>query len=299
MKGAALCMAVAAAASLGACGGVAADTAGRAVQVTHGMYLDPSMSPDGARMVVVALVDGREQLAVMNTDGSSVIMLTNDAYDHEDPSWSPDGRSIAFMSKEDDGEVIYVMDADGANRRALTPAAQRNIHPTWSPDSTEILYCSNDDLAPPAKNDANIYAVDVASGAIRMLISGGVNTYANMSPDGSMIAFRRMVEEANSEVWLANADGSGAHNLTAHPAFDGWPSWSPDGRWIAFASDRDGNQQVHVMRADGTDVRRVAETPGRGTAPQFSRDGANIFFPVCTRAGCEIYRAPAPTGDEG
>ena len=100
---------------------------------------------------------------------------------------------------------------------------------------------------------------------------------------------------------MATADGADERNLTNHAAFDGWPAWSPDGRWIVFASDRGGNQQIHVMTPDGENVRLVAATPDRGTAPQWSRDGADIFFPVCSRGpdggGCEIYRAPAPVDD--
>ena len=54
-----------------------------------------------------------------------------------------------------------------------------------------------------------------------------------------------------------NADGSGKRNLTRHPARDGRPSWSPDGRRIAFVSDRDGRLEAHVMNADGSGQRSL------------------------------------------
>ena len=56
-----------------------------------------------------------------------------------------------------------------------------------------------------------------------------------------------------------NADGSGQRRLTRNPAFDGGPAWSPDGRRIAFVSNRDGSYEVYVMNADGSGQRRLAQ----------------------------------------
>ena len=86
------------------------------------------------------------------------------------------------------------------------------------------------DLKPPKKNDSEIYSIDIATRKVTTLIAGGVNTYPVWSPDGKKLVFRRMIGETNSEVFVANADGSDARNLTNDPAFDGWPAWSPDGR---------------------------------------------------------------------
>lgn len=269
----------------------------QAIQVTHGNNSDPSFSPDGRRMVVIATIAGREQLSTMDVGGSHEVRLTSAPFDHEDPAWSPDGRHIAFVSLEGSGEVIHMMNVDGSNDLALTPSSQRTIHPSWSSDSARIIYCTDDDLKPPKKNTSEIYVIEVASKKVTMLISGGTNTFPNWSPDGRHIAFRKMIGETNSEVFVANSDGSGETNLTNDPAFDGWPAWSPDGRWIAFASNRRGkNQEIHVMKSDGTEPRLVAESDGRATAPKWSRDGRRIYFSVCRgrELGCEIFVSPAP-----
>ena len=267
----------------------------QAYQLSHSQTYDPSLSPDGKRMVYITAVAGREQLFVMNVDGTGIAQLTRDDADHEDPAWSPDGRTIAFVYMKDGAEIVSIMDADGANVRQLTPRTMKTIHPSWSPDGTKLIYCTDDDLAPPRKNDADVIVMDVATRRTTTLITGGVNTYPAFSPDGKRIAFRRMLGEMNSEVFVADADGSHARNLTNHPAFDGWPAWSPDGSEIAFASNRNANYQVFVMKADGSDVRLVANTEGRATAPQWSRDGLRIYFPVCRKVDfgtdCEIYAA--------
>ena len=71
------------------------------------------------------------------------------------------------------------------------------------------------------------------------------------------IAFRKIIGEEISEVFVADRDGSNPRNLTNNPFFDGWPAWSPDGSKIAFASNRRGHgYQIFVMDADGADPRR-------------------------------------------
>jgi TolB protein len=268
---------------------------GQAYQLTHSINVDPSFSPDGKRMVFISVIADREQLFTMNADGSGAVQVTHDDANHEDPAWSPDGKTIAFVLISGDIERIHLMNADGSGVRPLAPEGVRTIHPSWSPDGRRVAYCTDDDLKPPHKNPAQIYSIEVATGRIRQLIAGGVNTYPVWSPDGKRLAFRRMLGEMNSEVFVANADGSQARNLTNHPAFDGWPAWSPVGHRIAFASNRNSNYQIFVMNEDGTDVRLLANTEGRATAPQWGRDGKTIYFSICRKvdfgSDCEIFVA--------
>jgi TolB protein len=266
-----------------------------AYQVTHSENVDPSFSPDGKRMVYISVIAGKEQLFAMNLDGSQPVQLTRDDANHEDPAWSPDGRKIAFVLIKGNLEQIHLMNPDGSGVEPLSPKELRTIHPNWSPDSTKVAYCTDDDLKPPKKNDSDIYVIDIASRRAEKLISGGVNTYPAWSPDGKQIAFRRMLGETNSQVFIANSDGSNARNLTNDPAFDGWPAWSPDGTKIAFASNRKGNYEIYIMNPDGSGVRKVANTEGRATAPQWSKDGKTIYFSICKKVDftfdCEIYAA--------
>ena len=266
-----------------------------AYQLTHTAKYDPSLSPDGKKVLFINVLEGKEQLFTMNVDGTAVVQLTRDDVNHEDPAWSPDGKRIAFVYVKEKLEIISVMNSDGSGVQQLTPVGVRAIHPNWYPDGSALTYCTDDDVAPPKKNNSDILTIDLASRRITTLITGGVNTYPSWSPDGKHIAFRRMVGETNSEVFVADADGGNARNLTNHPAFDGWPAWSPDGSRIAFASNRNSSYQIFTMKPDGTDVMLIANTEGRATAPQWGRDGLRIYFPICKNVDfafdCEIFVA--------
>jgi len=143
------------------------------------------------------------------------------------PAWSPDGKRIAFVRGKGRNSDIYVMNADGTHRRKITKSLSEDAFPSWSPDGKTIAFTH----LTPEHTDIGayeIYAIGVNGTGQRRL------THARMG-----------------------IDGKNQRRLTHNPASDAFEAWSPDGNRIAFLSDRSGRTEVYVMRADGTDVRRL------------------------------------------
>ena len=189
------------------------------------------------------------------------------------PSWSPDGRRIAFAATVADQSEIFVMDADGSNRRRLTDSPGDDAHPHWSADGR--VFFNSARTTPDPKADWSrqwheVFSMRPDGTDLRQHTRcRTVCTFPTPSPDGRRIAYRKVVDipgrnwdqsdgKRNSEVFVADLDGANERNLSSHPAFDGWPVWSPDSRWVAFASARDGMKnvgQVYVVGARGRRAR--------------------------------------------
>ena len=96
-----------------------------------------------------------------------------------------------------------------------------------------------------------------------------------------------------------DADGSDQTNLTNDPEFDYFPEWSPDGKRIAFTSDRDGIvPEIYVMDADGSDQTNLTNNPAIDQAPAWSPDGTKIAFHSRRDGNYEIYVMDADGGDQ-
>ncbi len=176
-------------------------------------------------------------------------------------SWSPDGERIAYAQWEGAEESppnmrLVVSNADGSEPRQVLCCGSFPIDFYWSTDSRQIIF--------PAFDGENLHLtrLDIEREQpfdVTQLSSSITPLYP--SPDGSHYAMVLNVE-GQTDIFVINANGSGLTNLTRHPANDESPVWSPDGRYIAFASNRGGIpqlRQLYVMRADGSDVRLVSD----------------------------------------
>ncbi len=162
---------------------------------------------------------------------------------------------------------IAVMRSDGTDLRILTDGSGNFGFPSWSPDGDRIVYRSS------GHGQNGLRIVDVTSHVVRTLTeAGGSDNLPTWSPKGDCIAFTRALE-GDSDVYSITPDGTDLKRLTLTPGNDGHSAWSPDGEWLAFTSARGGfkdeavlhayNSQpygdLYVMRADGSDVRRLMD----------------------------------------
>ena len=162
------------------------------------------------------------------------------------PSWSPDGARIVFSHNADGDEEIAVVNADGSSLTQLTHNNGRDFDPQFSPDGEQIVYAS--DVNSPGFNE--IYTMTATGNSIRQLTEVP-NSYAPAwSLDGLRIAYVND-QQGDGDIYIMDADGQRSALLTMDDsgAEDRSPVWSPDGRWILFASNR-GDDQFRWFAVD-------------------------------------------------
>ncbi|HEY7573644.1 MAG TPA: hypothetical protein VIB08_00605, partial [Thermoanaerobaculia bacterium] len=189
--------------------------------------------------------------------GQNPINLTKDSpVADTQPAFSPSGDLIAFRS-ERDGGGIFIMGATGENVRRLTDFG---FNAAWSPDGKQIAINSETVAHPFARvGFSDLWAVDVASGQKRLLVSGqdrinrgaGDASQASWSPHGDRIAYWGIRGKTGvRDVWTVPAAGGSPVDVTNDIATDWNPVWSPDGRHLYFGSDRGGTLNLWRVAID-------------------------------------------------
>lgn len=156
------------------------------------------------------------------------------------PMWSPDGSRVAFTSNRGGDFDIYVMKSDGSDQRRLTDMVGRESSPAWSPRGNSIAF-----------------------------VNGGDTTFAGMV---------NSTECNHPNIYLVSADGGLPVKLTDKGANTD-PSWSPDGKRIAFTSDRDGDYEIYLLDVGGDRLVQLTHNDGADDVdPSWSPDGVSIAY---------------------
>jgi Tol biopolymer transport system component len=250
-----------------------------------------------------------DDIYVSPLDVESPIRLTFRRADDGQPAWSPDGTRLAFKTAQAGSNQLAVINADGTGETLLTRTFRFSEgQPAWSPDATKLLYRRTPEN--PLVQNGDTWVLDIEKSAEHpatpetqpVLLRTGDERYPSYSPDGTQIAFRGDLDLAepsgDEEIYVMNADGTDVRQLTSNADFDSAPSWSPDGKRILFERAPAGTftpgteaqeKDIYVMRADGTHVRRLTDSPGLDEGPEFSPDGTKIAFSSARDGQQEIY----------
>lgn len=260
---------------------------------------DPQLSPDGSRVAfVLQTIDARRarrsSIWIVPADGSAPAReLTPGAANASSPRWSPDGEGIAFVSTrarpgQDSADApraqVHLLRRDGGEAAPITALKDGVSAFEWAPGGDRLVCASRGQERPRTnRSDTRYYT----------------NIFYKL--DGSGWADGR-----RAHLWTVRISDGAARQVTSGDWDDSDPQWSPDGRAIAFVSDRRSagedwegrHADVWVVLADGGNPTRVSDREEAGTAPRWSPDGKTLAYLGSLTEGDhpKIYLAPAAGG---
>jgi TolB protein len=190
---------------------------------------------------------------------------------------------IAFISDRDGNKELYMMDYDGFNQIRLTFNETIDYMPAWTADKKKISYTSY------RGDKATLWLYSIYEGTRTKIFEEGTTYAPSFSPNGRKMAFCSTEDNSNSEIYVANSDGTNIKRLTFNKAIDTAPTWSPNSRLIAFTSDRSGTPQIYIMDAEGSNIERVSFGGSYHDGPAWSPTANKIAYVSRVNQIFDIY----------
>jgi Tol biopolymer transport system component len=247
--------------------------------------VQPSWSPHGQRIAYWAVPAGKAQRDIWTIPaaGGTPVQVTNDAAVDWNPVWSPDGRYLYFSSDRGGSMNLWRVRIDEDSGRVLgapapiTSPAPFVAHLSISADGHHVTYVS-------AMLTTNLQrlAFDPVNGVVvpgsATWITSGSKSWSepDVSPDGQWLVFESTAP--HEDLFVSRADGTRILQLTSDPAKDRTPRWSPDGKRIAFYSDRGGRYEAWTINPDGSGLQKLTTRAGVSDfSPTWSSDGSHVL----------------------
>jgi serine/threonine-protein kinase len=239
------------------------------------------VSPEG----MLAVISGgtnvpAARLVVWVERGGKIVPLSRDPAGNLGPRLSPDGARIALRKAPD----IVVMDArDGIS----TPLLSNGLFPVWSHDSTRVLIAQR-----TANGRQEIYGVPLAGGAPEVVVSNPNPLWpSSVSSDGKLLAYVESNPVTGHDIWVMGlSPRTPPVSIVATPASEGYPMFSPDGRWIVYAVEEAEGDANGIYLRPFPGPGRAERIAGAGaTAPIWSRDGSAILYGRLASDGATLH----------
>src|SRR5215469_11252393 len=202
--------------------------------------------------------------------------------------------------------ALFIADADGRNERPLVPHVEIEYSPNVSLEGKWVVLTSEH------QGLADIYRVHPdGSGLEQLTRDPAFDDQGALSPDDTTLAFVSTRGSGTADIWLLNIAKGEYRNLTHHHSGNFRPSWSPDGQWIAFSSDRDAkpgafpgsweqlqSTGIYIVHPDGTGLRRLTRVGGFAGSPVWSADSRRVLYYETDEVGAYLAKYPAGSRTE-
>jgi Tol biopolymer transport system component/DNA-binding winged helix-turn-helix (wHTH) protein len=199
---------------------------------------------------------------------SGISFLTDGQHDDNFAYWTNEGQIHFFRYMSSTRAESWTMNADGSNQHRANTEIKNLLIGNWSPDGRKVVFSKEEDPKTSYLADA-----DGRNQIALPLVVGNMD----WSPDSSQFVYQLRSSPDKSEIFLYTLK-TGKNVKLSGDTYSADPSFSPDGKQIAFAGVQDGNADIYVMMADGSNVRRITNHPAFENYPVFSPDGTQIAF---------------------
>ena len=194
---------------------------------------------------------------------------------------------VAFVTAERNQNEqtfkLVVADQDGENETVIMQSTDPIMSPAWSPDSRRLAYVSFEN------NRSSVWVQTLRTGnRIQVSNKPGINGAPAFSPDGRQLVLTLGGLDGNLDINVLDLSTRQTRRLTTHRAIDTEGSWSPDGRYIYFTSDRSGGPQIYRVPAAGGTPERVTFDGSYNARPRLSPDGERLAMVHLDRGNYRI-----------